>query len=32
VIVQDKKGRKVGYIDKETLADTVFQNERKSAA
>jgi len=32
VIVQDKKGRQVGYIDKETLADTVFQNERKSAA
>ena len=32
VIVEDDKGRKVGYIDKETLAETVFQAEQKSAA
>ncbi len=32
VIVEDNKGRKVGYIDKETLAQTVFQIEQKSAA
>ncbi len=32
VIVQDSKGRQVGYIDKETLAETVFQIEKKSAA
>lgn len=32
VIVENAKGRKVGYIDKETLAQTVFQLEAKSAA
>ncbi len=32
VVVEDSEGRKVGYIDKETLADTVFQSEQKSAA
>jgi len=32
VIVEDSKGIKVGYIDKETLAETVFQTEQKSAA
>lgn len=32
VIVEDNKGKKVGYIDKETLAQTVFQIEEKSAA
>ncbi len=32
VIVEDDKGKKVGYIDKETLAETVFQLEQKSAA
>lgn len=32
VIVEDTKGRKVGYIDKETLAQTVFQVDEKSAA
>ena len=32
VIVEDSKGRKVGYIDKEILAQTVFQIEQKSAA
>lgn len=32
VIVEDNKGRKVGYIDKDILAETVFQIEKKSAA
>jgi len=32
VIVEDNKGHKVGYIDKEILAETVFQIEKKSAA
>jgi glycine betaine/proline transport system ATP-binding protein len=32
VIVEDSKGQRVGYIDKETLAETVFQIEKKSAA
>ena len=32
VIVEDNKGRKVGYIDKEILAETVFQIEKRSAA
>lgn len=32
VIVEDSKGRKVGYIDKETLAETVFQSEQRSVA
>jgi hypothetical protein len=35
VVVENDKGRKVGYIDKETLADTLFQieeGEKKNAA
>jgi glycine betaine/proline transport system ATP-binding protein len=32
VIVEDDKGKKVGYIDKEILAETVFQSEQLSAA
>lgn len=32
VIVEDNKGKKVGYIDKETLAETVFQVESDAAA
>ncbi len=32
VIVEDSQGRKVGYIDKETLAETVFQESQRSAA
>ncbi len=32
VIVENSKGKRVGYIDKETLADSVFQIEKKSAA
>ncbi len=32
VIVEDNKGHKVGYIDKDILAETVFQIENKSAA
>lgn len=32
VIVKDDNGNKVGYIDKETLAETVFQSDQKSAA
>ena len=30
VIVEDDKGKKVGYIDKETLAQTVFQKEQQT--
>ncbi len=32
VIVEDSQGRKVGYIDKETLAATLFQESRRNAA
>lgn len=32
VIVEDDKGHKVGYIDKETLAETVFQVAQDDAA
>lgn len=32
VIVEDNAGKKVGYIDKDILAETVFQIENKSAA
>ena len=32
VIVQNSRGKQVGYIDKETLAETVFQIEKKTAA
>jgi glycine betaine/proline transport system ATP-binding protein len=28
VVVEDRKGQKVGYIDKETLAETLKQNEK----
>lgn len=32
VIVEDEQGRRVGYIDKETLAETLFQESQRSAA
>jgi len=32
VIVENDRGRKVGYIDKETLADTLFQIEQQDPA
>lgn len=32
VIVEDNKGKKVGYIDKDTLAQTVFQVEQSDSA
>jgi len=32
VVVEDERGHKVGYIDKEILAETVFQIEQKKSA
>jgi hypothetical protein len=32
VVVEDRKGQKVGYIDKETLAETLKQNEQNGQA